>query len=122
VFIGCFLFYLSANGYMEIDLDSTSISTIFGQKPTTLKVDNAPLRSCYQRPSDSPLIFNDGTAGYTVSSSRRRRSIEDEDTEDILSVVEYRKKLERTKRQTVTYDYSALCDRIIDGSTSSLST
>lgn len=107
-----------ADGYMEIDVDKDQRAATFNGKNTKLKIDNAPLRSCYQRPSDSPLY--DTTQGYTISSSRRRRSSVHDEIVDVASKVEYKKVLERSKRQTVTYNYDAFCDRVFESTSSSL--
>lgn len=107
---------------MEIDPSKDDRKLLFGDKNTKLKIDNTPLRSCYQRLSDAPLYNSGGAVGYTISSSRRRRSVMDEDDEDVLSVFEYREKLARTKRQTSSYDYNAFCDRVFESSSSTLAT
>lgn len=104
---------------MEIDIDANEQAIIFGDKQAKMKIDNAPLRSCYQRPSDCPLMNTDGALGYTISSTRRRRSLDDRD-DDIMSVVEFKEKHMRSKRQTFTYNYNAFCDRVLDGSSSTL--
>lgn len=106
---------------MEIDLNKNDRQLIFGDKPTKMKIDSAPLRSCYQRPSDCPLINSDGSLGYTISSTRRRRrSVDDDRDVNIMSRVHFKEEHSRSKRQTTTYDYDAFCDRVLDGSSSSL--
>lgn len=99
---------------MELDENMSELSNV----ETRMKIDNTPLRSCYQRTSDSPQYdySNDDSA---VAVARKRRS---SSTSAISNGEENRKYHKRIKRAEIIYSFDTLCDNIFNGAVSSLAT
>ena len=101
------LSYNLGNGVLNINMSDEARAETFGDLDTSMKFDNAPLRSCYQRLSDSPQF-----ASSDNQPGRRKRSI--------ASHHENTLRRKRQKRATITYGYDVLCENILEGSSSSL--
>jgi hypothetical protein len=96
----------------------------FGSKARTqIQFDNSPLRSCSQRPSDSPQ-YDPTSSG---KKSRRRRSIDDDYdlVENFLSQTTYgrpKRYIETRPKRSITYAFDTFCQNIFQSMSSSLST
>ncbi|XP_053400320.1 uncharacterized protein LOC123558658 [Mercenaria mercenaria] len=117
-----------SEGYMELDTDKSELPEDFGSliENTRMKIDNTPLRSCYQRTSDSPQYDFD-RKDSEVDVARKRRSMPPS-SRSVSGQLYYlptdkevfRYRSRRVKRDDVIINYDTLCDNIFSGATSTL--
>lgn len=111
---------------MEVDLDVSERSTVFGNNADTtrVKIDNKPLRTCYQRTSDSPQYAD----AITISPSARKRRDLDTTTpytqhiQDLTTADDMFRVQNNRKRREIIYNYDTFCDNVFNGAASSLAT
>lgn len=88
----------------------------FQDESSRMKINNLPLRSCYQRISDSPQYNLKGI----VNTSRKRRSVYSPISHSGLGKGDVTTNPGRTKREVVIVNYDSICDNIFNGATSTL--
>lgn len=99
---------------MELDENTSELPNT----NTRMKIDNTPLRSCYQRTSDSPQYdYNNDDSNVAVA--RKRRSTLNMAISKGAGNGKYHR---RIKRAEIVYAFDTLCDNIFNGATSSLAT
>lgn len=117
---------ISADGYMEVDLDESARSIVFGDKAnkTRIKINNKPLRTCYQRTSDSPQYADERRP---LPPARKRRDLDTrtpytQRLHDFITADDMFQDQNNRKKREIIYNYDTFCDNVFNGAASSLAT